>query len=275
MTSTTAATGRGGPFADELRRWRQLRRVSQLDLALRAHVSQRHISFLETGRSEPSREMVVQLAEALDVPLRDRNTLLTAAGYAPLYGQRGLDDAELSQLMRVLDTVVRAYDPFPAYVVDRAWNLVLANATASALTSRVTDPTAAATAAGGNVLRLLLHPNGLRPMVTNWEHVAAVMLRRLEREVADAPTDERLGALLTDLRGLPDVGGIRPSAAPPNPDELLVPLQLDLDGVQLRLFTTIATIGAPYDVTVAELRIESLLPADDESDQALRSLLEP
>lgn len=266
-------TGRRGRFAEQLRRWRRLRRVSQLGLALRAHVSQRHVSFLETGRAQPSREMVLQLADALDIPLRDRNTLLDAAGYAPVYSERGLDDAELSQLKHVLDTVVRAYDPYPAYVVDRLWNLVLANDAASTLTSMVGDRQAAAAAARGNVLRLLLHPEGLRPTVVNWEQVAATMLRRLELEVADAPTDDRLTALLADVRSLPDVDRLRTAATPTGPDELLVPLHLDIDGVTLRLFTTTATIGAPYDITVAELRIESLLPADRETEHALRSLL--
>lgn len=268
MSSSTAG------FSELLRSWRRVRKVSQLDLALAANVSQRHVSFIEVGRSQPSRDMVLQLAHALDLPLRDRNALLLAAGYAPVYPEHRLDDAELTQIKQVLDVVVRAHQPYPAYVVDRTWNLVLANDAAMALTSLVADPAAAAAAANGNVLRLLLHPDGLQPHVVNFADVAASMLRRVELELAHAPNDEGLAELLHQTRCLPGVSDIQPSPAAPRPDDLLIPLHLRFDRVELRLFTTIATVGAAHDITLEELRIESLLPMDHATDDALRFLAE-
>lgn len=259
-------------FSDLLRSWRRVRKVSQLDLALAANVSQRHVSFIEVGRSQPSRDMVLQLAHALNLPLRDRNALLLAAGYAPVYPEHRLDDAELAQIKQVLDVVVRAHQPYPAYVIDRTWNLVLANDSAMALTSLVADPGAAAAAANGNVLRLLLHPDGLQPHVVNFADVAASMLRRVELELAHAPNDDRLAELLQQTRWLPGVSDVQPSPAAPRPDDLLIPLHLRFDQIELRLFTTIATVGAAHDITLEELRIESLLPMDHATDDALRSL---
>lgn len=265
---STSAAG----FSELLRNWRRVRKVSQLALALTANVSQRHVSFIEVGRSQPSRDMVLQLAHALDLPLRDRNALLLAAGYAPVYPEHRLDDAELAQIKQVLDVVVRAHQPYPAYVVDRTWNLVLANDAATALTSLVADPGAAAAAANGNVLRLLLHPDGLQPHVVNFADVAASMLRRVELELVHAPNDDRLGELLQQTRCLPGVSDVQASPAAPRPDDLLIPLHLRFDRVELRLFTTIATVGAAHDITLEELRIESLLPMDHDTDDALRSL---
>lgn len=258
-------------FDDRLRGWRRARKVSQLDLAIAANVSQRHISFLEVERSAPSRDMVLQLSQALDLSLRDRNTMLVSAGYAPVYPEHDLDDAELAQIKGVLDVVVRAYEPYPAYVVDRTWNLVLANDAATALTSLTADPGSAA-AADGNVLRLLLHPEGLRPHVVDFEYVASSMLRRVELELVHAPNDDRLAALLHQLRSLSGMSDMQAWSTPPEPDDLLLPLHLQFDTVELRLFMTVATIGAAYDITLEELRIESLLPMDRETDDALRSL---
>lgn len=259
-------------FGDRLRGWRRVRKVSQLDLAIAANVSQRHISFLEVERSAPSRDMVLQLSQALDLSLRDRNTMLRSAGYAPVYPEHDLGDAELAQIKGVLDVVVRAYEPYPAYVVDRAWNLVLANDSATALTALVADPGLAAAAADGNVLRLLLHPHGLRPHVVDFEHVASSMLRRVQLELDHAPNDDRLAALLHQLRSISGMSDVHAWSTPPEPDDLLLPLHLQFDTVELRLFTTVATIGAAYDITLEDLRIESLLPMDRETDDALRSL---
>lgn len=259
-------------FGELLRRWRRCRQVSQLDLAFAASVSQRHLSFIEVGRSQPSRDMVLRLAHALNLPLRDRNALLLAAGYAPVYPEHDLDDAELAQVKHVLEVIVRAHQPYPAYVIDRAWNLVLANDAATALTSLVADPNRAAAAANGNVLRLLLHPDALQPHVVDFERVAASMLRRVELECAHAPNDDRLAALLQEARSLLAGRDLQTLPAAPAPDELLVPLHLRFEQVQLRLFTTVATIGAAHDITLEELRIESLLPMDRDTDATLRWL---
>lgn len=256
-------------FGRELRRWRHARRHSQLDLAVLADVSQRHLSHLETGRSNPSRDMVLQLAEALDLPLRARNELLGAAGFAALFPQR--DPAgDDPRLRAVLQGVVDAHDAAPAYVVDRTWDLVLANDATARLTALLPDPEAAAAASAGNVLRLLLHPDGLRPHVVNFGEVAAVLLQRLRREVAEHGGDDELAQLLASAEQL--AGTTTPPHVAPSARDLAVPLHLELDGRRLRLLTMIATIGAAHDVTLEELRIETLLPADDQSRSVLEDL---
>ena len=258
-------------FGDLLREWRGSRRVSQLDLAAEADVSQRHLSFLETGRSEPSREMVIHIASVLDVPLRDRNRLLVAAGYAPAYPQRGLDEPELEQVRHVLELILGAHEPFPAYVIDRAWNLVLTNRAAGSLVPRLIDPADAALF-GGNLVRLTFHPRGLRGSIVNWEEAALSLLDRLEREAAERPGDETLTDLLAEVRGYPGVTDLPERPRLPSGADLLVPLHLRTADLEVRLFTTIATIGAPYDVTLEELRLETLFPADEESEEALRAI---
>ena len=267
--AATSTTAHPGTFGDELRRWRTTRRMSQLDLAVAAEVSQRHVSFLETGRSRPSPEMVVHLATALDLALRDQNALLVSAGFAPAYPERGLDDPELDQVRGVLHTLLTAHGHFPAYVVDRGWDIVLANPAASlvAALGDGIDP-----AVGGNAMRLVLHPEGIRDLIVNWEQLAAALLHRFEREVAHRPHDGRLTALADEVAGYPGVAELPDRPMLPTGDDLLVPVHVRLDDVDLRLFTTIATIGAPFDVTLEELRLETLLPADEATDAFLRAV---
>lgn len=256
-------------FGSSLREWRRRRHLSQLDLAVEADVSQRHLSFLETGKSKPSREMVVHLAVTLDVPLRERNRLLVAAGFAPSYPERRLDEPAMDQVRRVLEALLAAHQPFPAFVVDRRWDLVLANEVGSVLTGMVAgDP-----ALGGNLMRLSLHPDGIRPMVTNWEAAATVLLHRLEREVADRPSDDVLAGLLAEVRGYPGVDRLPDRPSLPDGSELLVPVDLRTPLGDLSFFTTITTIGAPFDLTLEELRLETLLPANPETEAALRSIV--
>ena len=259
-----------GTFGDLLRGWRQARRLSQLELATVAEVSQRHLSFLETGRSAPSREMVVHLATALQAPLRDRNAWLIAAGFAPVYSEQGLDEPAMEQIRHMLELILAAHEPFPAYVIDRAWNLVLTNQAAGALTTRLVAPGAAALF-GGNVMRLSLHPEGLRRHLVNWEQAASALLDRLQRETAERPTDGSLEALLDEVRTYPGVADLSDRRPLPSGTELLLPLHLRIEGKDLKLFTTIATIGAPYDVTLEELRLETLFPMDADSETMLRS----
>lgn len=253
-------------FASALRYWRTRRGHSQLRLAADAGVSQRHLSFLESGRAQPSRELVLRLGIVLDVPLRQRNVLLLAAGFAPAYQERKLSDPELAGVMRALDFMLRQQAPFPALVVDRLWNLVMFNEPAAGLMRWLLDmPSDAPIARDGtiNVLRLMLAPDGLRRHLRNWQAVAADSLLWIQREaMADGPGSEAR-ALLADLSALPDMPAV---GHLPNLDRRalpFLPLHVARDGVELQLFTTITTLGTPHDVTVHELRLESFFPADD------------
>jgi transcriptional regulator with XRE-family HTH domain len=244
------------PLGDQLRDWRRRRRMSQLDLALEAGVSARHLSFLETGRSRPSRDMVLRLCEELEVPLRDRNRLLLAAGFAPAYQERPLEAPELEPVRRAVAQVLTGHEPFPAAVVDRWWNLVAANRNVSVFLEGVAP---ALLEPPANVLRVSLHPEGMAPRIANLAEWRGHLLDRLRREVA-ATADGRLAELLAELESYP-----RPGApAPPRPPQgaIAVPLVLRHDGRELTFFSTVATFGTAVDVTVAELSIEAFFPAD-------------
>jgi transcriptional regulator with XRE-family HTH domain len=251
-----------------LRDWRHRRRLSQLDLALGAEVSARHLSFVETGRSKPSRELLLHLAEHLDVPLRERNSLLLAAGYAPFYGERGLDGEDMVPVRNALEKILGSHEPFPAVIVDRRWDLVTGNRPAmSLMTEGVADHLLAPPV---NALRVSLHPEGLAPRIANFDEYSAHLLDRLDRQ-ASLSGDADLAALGDELRAYP---GIHHDSAPvTEPAELLfVPLVLRAaDGAELTFFSTLATFGTALDVTVAELAIESFFPADKTTDQALRT----
>jgi transcriptional regulator with XRE-family HTH domain len=257
-------------FGSELKRWRRHRRYSQLELANRASVSQRHLSFLETGRSRPSAEMIEHLSIVLDVPLRARNALFNAAGFADAYSEKPLDGPDLAQVREGLVALVEAHDPFPAYVIDRCWNLLLANTAAATLTSLLLDPEHAL-ALGGNVLRLFLHPDGARSRVPNWAQSAAVLVERFSAERAADPTDTGLAELHDEIMGYPGVAELAPVAVQPT-TRFLTEIHIAADGVDLRLYTTIASLAAAWDVTLEELRLETLLPADVETAEALRRL---
>jgi transcriptional regulator with XRE-family HTH domain len=238
-----------------LREWRQRRRLSQLELALAAGVSTRHLSFVETGRSRPSPDMVLGLADQLDVPLRERNQMLLAAGYAPRFASRGLEDPEVrAALGRVLD----AHEPYPALAVDRGWNLVASNAALGPLLDGVSE---ALLAPPVNALRVALHPEGLAPRIANLAQWRGHLLHRLERELA-VSGDGELRALLHELRTYPG-----PEPELPGPAAIMVQLHLT-NG--LAFFSTVTTFGTALDVTVAELSIEAFFPADAQTAQRLR-----
>ena len=258
-------------FGDVLRTWRGRRNQSQLTLAGEAGVSQRHISFLETGRSRPSREMVIHLGLVLDVPLRERNTMLVAAGFAPVYPERSIDHPDMADVRRVLELMLTAHNPFPAYVIDRHWNLVLANEAAGSLIATLSP---AAQAQAGNLAKLLFHPDGMRSSVDNWPEAAAALLRRLERELEEAPGDVGLIELLREIATYPGLPGHRELSVVPGSQELLIPLRLNINGRSLSLYTAIATLASPSDVTLQELRLETLLPANRDSEDLLRELRE-
>ena len=271
-TATTASGTASIPtgFGPQLRQWRNHRRLSQLQLATAAEVSQRHLSFLEQGRSSPSPEMVLHLGRALELTRRDQNSLLLAAGYAPAFTEHGLDDPDLEHLRGVLQRLLDAHGPFPAYVVDRGWDLVMVNPMALWLVGLLEPAPPPEVAA--NVLRLALHPAGLRVITVDWEATARVLLERLERERTERPTDDRLQSLSAEVAGYRDlpVSSVGPVA--PDGSDLIVPLTVRHGGELLRFYTMIATIGAAFDVTLEELRIEVLLPADPGTEQALRTI---
>ncbi len=260
-----------GTYASALKTWRSTRRLSQLELATVADVSQRHVSFLETGRAKPSREMVIHLAIALDVPLRERNAMLAAAGYAPEYPETQLTEPALDQVRGVLETILRSHEPFPAIVVDRGWDVVLSNEAATRFTTSMVDPTSPAVADGVNAIKLVLHPAGVREYIVNWEQVAATAVARIDHEIANRPTDSVLLELRDEILGYPGVAELRGAPRQPGPDDLLIPVHYRVDGIDLRLFSTIATIGEAHDITLEELRLESFFAADAETEQLLRS----
>ncbi|GAA0572152.1 helix-turn-helix transcriptional regulator [Kribbella sandramycini] len=251
------------PVGELLRAWREQRRLSQLELANRVEVSTRHVSFVETGKSRPSQEMVLRLAEHLDVPLRDRNQLLLAGGYAPIYSEASLHSPAMLAIRSTLRRLLDAHQPYPALVVDRWWNIVEANAGARLFT---TDVDESLLKAPMNALRLTLHPAGLARRIGNLADVRAAALASLQRQVA-ATADPDLQDLYDELRGY--AAADRPSR--PGPTDVVVPLELSHEGRQLSFLTTIATFGTPLDVTVSELMIESFYPADEATADFLRA----
>jgi transcriptional regulator with XRE-family HTH domain len=262
MTAISTSAG-VGPL---LRDWRNRRRLSQLDLALDASVSARHLSFVETGRSKPSRDLVLHLAEHLEVPLRDRNALLLAAGYAPAYGERPLGDEAMAPVRDAVDRLLKGHEPFPAVAVDRQWELVAANAPALALLTDGVAPELLEPPV--NTLRVSLHPDGLAPRIANLAEYSAHLLTRLRRE-AVVSGDPALSALHEELSGYPGVDDGSQTIHDPSA-ALFVPLRLSTPGGELTFFSTIATFGTALDVTVAELAIESFFPADEATAAALR-----
>jgi transcriptional regulator with XRE-family HTH domain len=252
------------PVGELLRGWRERRRLSQLELANRVEVSTRHVSFVETGRSRPSREMVLRLAEQLDVPLRDRNQLLLAGGYAPIYSEASLHSPSMLAIRTTLRGLLKAHEPYPALVVDRWWNIVESNAGIAIFTADVDEKLLKAPI---NALRLTLHPNGLASRITNLAEVRAAALASLQRQVAGT-ADPDLQDLYDELHEYAAYD--RP--AQPGPAEVVVPMKLDHQGQELSLLTTIATFGTPLDVTVSELMIESFYPADEPTAEFLRTL---
>lgn len=252
------------PVGELLRGWRERRRLSQLELANRVEVSTRHVSFVETGRSKPSREMVLRLAEHLDVPLRDRNQLLLAGGYAPIYSEASLHSPSMLAIRTTLRRLLKAHEPYPALVVDRWWNIVESNAGIQIFTADVDEKLLRAPI---NALRLTLHPDGLARRLTNLAEVRASALASLQRQVSGT-ADPELQDLYDELREY----AADDKPVHPGPAEVVVPMNLRHQGHELSLLTTIATFGTPLDVTVSELMIESFYPADEPTAEYLRGL---
>jgi transcriptional regulator with XRE-family HTH domain len=258
------------PIGEHLREWRQRRRLSQLDLALDAEISTKHLSFLETGRAQPSRDMVLNLSEHLDIPLRERNVLLVAAGYAPVFPKRALDDPALQPARKAVDLVLKGHEPYPALAVDRHWTLVAANAAVPPLLAGA-DPSLLQPPV--NVLRLSLHPKGLAPRIANFGEWRAHIIARLSQQI-DATADAELVKLMNELAAYPAPAGAKAHKASGSTDYagVVVPLEFVTEAGTLALFSTTTVFGTPVDVTLSELAIESFFPADAATAELLRGL---
>jgi transcriptional regulator with XRE-family HTH domain len=260
------------PFGQLIRQWRERRHLSQLALAVEAEISSRHLSFLETGRARASRDMVLLLARVLEVPPRARNELLTAAGYAPTYRETGLDAPEMAQVSRALGFILSQQEPFPALVVDGHWNILMSNEGTRRLIGLFLDDEALAVVGPPNAIRLTYHPRGLRPFVVNWEATAAALIQWLHRDLVRGVGDAETRRLLDELLSYPDVPrqwrmlDLDASTAP------FLAVELAKDDVHVRFFSTLTTLGVPYDITLQELRVECFFPADSASEELMRRL---
>jgi len=250
-------------FTNSLREWRKHRKMSQLDLALAAEVSQRHVSWLETGRSQPSREMVLKLSEAMDVPLRDRNSILNSAGFADMYANRDLSEPSMEPVADILNDMLAHHNPYPAFVLDRQWNIKMKNQAAGTLFDVLGDPEKVWHDVGDtgelNIALLTVHPKGLRRFISNWQEVAAPFMRRLKKEAQESGEQ----SMLSRYEQLKEYVG---ELVETNADSDLLPvlpLEIDIGGPVLKLCSVISTFGTAQDITANELRIETFYPADE------------
>jgi transcriptional regulator with XRE-family HTH domain len=264
LATASSAKSRPVHIGDHLREWRQRRHLSQLDLAGEAEISARHLSFVETGRAAPSRDMVLRLAERLDVPLRERNVLLVAAGFAPAFPQRALDDPALKSARQAIDLVLKAHEPNPALAVDRHWNLVSANRMVLPLMEGIAPRLLGQPF---NVLRLSFHPEALAPRTVNLGEWCAHLLERLHRQ-CEATADPELIKLYHELESYP----IPARSAPLMADTVAIPFRMRLDDDVLSFISTTMTFGTPVDITLSEIALETFFPADDFTAERLRAM---
>jgi transcriptional regulator with XRE-family HTH domain len=260
-------------FRSACRYWRQFRKLSQLELALAANVSQRHVSWLETGRSRPSREMVVRLSDAMDIPLRERNALFQSAGYAAAYSETELDAPTMAPVLDALNHVLQHHEPLPAVVVDRFWNVRKTNKATDLMFSIGGDPEAMLRDIGDNgemnLALLTLHPKGLRRFIVNWEQAAPAFIRRLKKEALASGDPDMQARFKTYIELAGSVEDSDPVTANLLP---LLPLELCINGLELSLFSVISTFGTPQDITTDELRIEAFYPTDTKTAEFFRSM---
>lgn len=259
-------------FGQMLRQWRSQRNFSQLDLSLASDVSQRHISFVESGRARPSRTMVLKLATVLDVPLRQQNKMLTAAGFAPIYSEFDLSAPEVAPIRRALEFMLRQQEPYPALVMDRYWNQIQTNRGAEQvvgwlLAGQTLPPELSDRV---NLTKLMLHPQGLRQYITNWESAATHVIHRVHRESLEGQ-DEQSQKLFDELLGYPTVRELWQAPAEDSWHLPLLTVNFAKDGRQLSFFTTITTLGTPHDITLQELRLECLFPADEATEEHIKT----
>jgi transcriptional regulator with XRE-family HTH domain len=255
------------PVGELLRQWRGARRLSQLDLALDAGISSRHLSYVETGKAQPSRELIARLAETLDMPLRERNMLLMAAGYTPEYAETPLTDPELTQVRRAIEFILEHQEPYPAFVINRCWDVVQANRAAARLENFLHGGSI-----HGNMMRRFFDPEDMRAVVVNWEDIASDLIRHLHDEIAASPSDSTMRALLEEVLsypGIPSHWRTRQLGTSPPP---LLTVVFRKEDHELRFFSTISRFGTPRDVTIDELRIECTFAADEGTAQLCRTL---
>ncbi len=262
-------------FGQLLKDWRTTRRYTQHELADETDVSQRHLSFLESGRSMPSRDMVLHLTQTLQMPLRARNDLLVAAGYAPLYPERALGTADMTAIRHALETTLNHHEPFPALVIDRQWNVVMHNAALDKLVGLVGNPEKVwkqvDPSGDRNLMRLTLHPKGLQPLIVDWPGTATAILLRLQAEARANPKNLGLEELIADLRTLPGLPPIDQTVGAIPPVQLpVLPLQIRKKGMTLDLFSMICSFGTALDLTAEELRLELLFPSNSVTEHFLR-----
>lgn len=262
-----ASSDRANSFGTLLKQWRDRRSLSQLDLALNGQVSQRHISFLESGRAKPSQEMVLQLATVLEIPLRSQNLLLSAAGFAPIHTETDLSAPEMSSIRKAIGLMLRQQEPYPAVVIDRYWNLLLSNQGATRLLNTFINPEQLQTrfCIDGkiNLMRVTFDPQGLRPFIVNWEELAGYLLDRVAREASSSIESEQSILLFDELIRYPGVADLWNASSRSIQNDLILKTHFQKHDLSLRFFSTIATLGTPYDITLQEIRIECLFPADE------------
>ena len=264
--SAVVAVVEPAEFGELLRHWRAVRRVSQLDLASAAETTPRYVSFVETGRSRPSREMVLRLALALDVPLRERNGMLLAAGFAPAYPMAPLGSDQLDRVDAALSSMLAQHEPFPAVVMDRGWTVLRSNAGSQRLFGRLHAP--APLPEPANVLQMMVEPGPVRHAVRNWTAVVPALLERARREAVGGVFDQATARLVRELRERPDVAALLAGRAPGLPSTPVIDVRFTIDGVDVDFFSVVSTIGTPVDVTAQELRVEAFFPSDAASREA-------
>lgn len=262
-------------FGMLLKQWRDQRGFSQLDLAVNSQVSQRHISFLESGRAKPSLDMVLQLVTVLEMPLRQQNLMLSAAGFAPIHAETDLSAPEMTSVRKAIAFMLHQQEPYPAFVIDRYWNLILTNDAATRLLNIFIEPDKlqALFYLDGkiNLMRVLFHPQGLRPFIRNWENFAGHLLQRVHREAVAEGQNKQSIALLDELMSYPGVAEILHSSNRASQHTLLLTVQFKRNDLELQFFSTIATLGTTYDITLQELRIECMFPADEATEESWRN----
>ncbi len=258
-------------FGTLLKQWRNYQGFSQLDLAVTSQVSQRHISFLESGRAKPSRDMILRLASVLEIPLRYQNLMLTAAGFAPTHTETDLSSPEMTSIRKAIDFMLRQQEPYPALVVDRYWNLLLTNDAATRLLNAFIDlgklQANFCIDEKINLMRVMFHPQGVRPFIANWEEFAGHLLQRVHREAIALFENEQSTSLFNELMSYPGVSDVWQNSNRTAQHSLLLTVHLKQNHLDLQFFSTIATLGTPYDITLQELRIECLFPANEETEQ--------
>jgi len=252
-----------GQFTDNLRRWRKHRKMSQLDLALAAEVSQRHVSWLETGRSQPSREMVLKLSDAMEVPLRERNSILNSAGFVNVYSDQDIGEPSMEPVAQILEDMLEHHNPYPAFVLDRQWNIRMKNEAADTFFGQLGDPQQVWHDVGDtgelNIALLTVHPKGLRRFITNWDDIAAPFLRRLKKEALESSEESIISRYqqLQEHAGEVFISNDYSDLLP------VLPLEINLGRRTLKLCSVISTFGTAQDITANELRIETFYPADE------------